>query len=609
MSSARKRSREKTRNLFMRCIRHSLSRPEQITVSEWAEKYRRLDESSSLPGAWHNSITPYLVEIMDCFTDPYIQEINFVKSSQVGGTEAMINALGWIITQNPSPTMIVYPTDDLAKDISNDKLQPALLGTPEVAERFFKQKSNEMNLRCRNMNIYLRSGGSPSKLASKAIKFLMYDEIDKMAGATKKEASPYNLAKERTKTFKYSRKIYTVSTPTHRTNYIWRIHERAEEQREYYVPCPHCGEYITLQFEQIKWQEDENNETTNTERASTAVYVCQKCGAIIDDKDKPAMLRLGEWRDVRKTCKGKPRSVSFHINALYSFFVSWADIAYEFLESKGDPEELQNFINSWLGEPWEDTKVKTSAELVLDRQAPEPVGVVPDWAQFLTAGVDVQENSVYFDVVAWGIDMTSQSILHGQLLSLAELDKVMDAEYFNQSGEAFVVVLGYVDSGDQTDIVYEFCMSRPWAIPSKGVATGNNHFKVSTINKTGAGYDGQPLVLIDVSKYKDLIATKLHTENGIGSFMVHAECDMEYAKQLTAEHKVAEGTGARRRFVWKPKTSHADNHFLDCRVYATAAADYEGVRTLRLRATQETEQQPQPQQQPKENKKSWLGGY
>lgn len=607
MSSARKR--EKTRNLFMRCIRHSLSRPEQITVSEWAEKYRKLDESSALPGSWHNSITPYLVEIMDCFTDPYIQEINFVKSSQVGGTEAMINALGWIITQNPSPTMIVYPTDDLAKDISNDKLQPALMNTPEVAERFYKQKSNKMNLRCRSMNVYLRSGGSPSKLASKAIKYLIYDEIDKMAGATKKEASPYNLAKERTKTFKYSRKIYTVSTPTHRENYIWKIHERAEEQREYYVPCPHCGEYITMQFEQIKWEPDENKEMTNSERAATAVYVCQNCGALIDDKDKPAMLRRGEWRDTKKTCKGKARSVSFHINALYSFFVSWSDIAYEFLESKDDTEELQNFINSWLGEPWEDTKVKTSAELVLDRQAPEAAGVVPDWTEFLTAGIDVQENSVYFDIIAWGVDMTSQSILHGQLLSLSELDAYMDAEYYTATGEPFIVDLGYVDSGDQTDIVYEFCMTRPWAIPSKGVATGNNHFKVSQINKTGAGYDGQPLVLIDVGKYKDLIATKLHNPVGLGSFMVHADCDMEYAKQLTAEHKVAEGTGARRRFVWRPKTSHADNHFLDCRVYGTAAADYKGVRTLRLRAPQPQSQQPEAAEKPSNNKKGWLSGY
>ena len=193
MSSEKLRSREKTRKLFMRCIHKSLSRPERLTVSQWAEKYRILTDNSALPGRWSNAITPYLVEIMDSFNDPYIQNINFVKSTQVGGTETLINATGWIITQNPSPTMIVYPNDELAKDVSNDKLKPAYQKTREIKSRFFQTKSSEKNLRFRGMNLYLRSGNTPAALASKAIKYLFFDEIDKMAGATKKEANPNNL--------------------------------------------------------------------------------------------------------------------------------------------------------------------------------------------------------------------------------------------------------------------------------------------------------------------------------------------------------------------------------------------------------------------------------
>lgn len=591
----------------MRCLSRSLSRPEQLTVSEWAEKYRILDESSALPGRWSNSITPYLVGIMDCFNDPYIEHINFVKSTQVGGTEALINATGWIITQNPSPTMIVYPTDDLAKDVSNDKLKPAYRKTPETAERFFRTKSNEMNLKFRGMNIYLRSGGSPSKLASKAIKYLFFDEIDKMAGATKKEASPYNLATERTKTFKHSRKIYTCSTPTHKENYIWKFHERADEKRYYYVPCPHCGEYILLEWEQIKFASNDDNILTNAERAATAMYYCQRCGEAIPDREKLGMLKRGEWRDVKGTCKGVARRVSFHINALYSFFVSWSDIVNEFLDSKDDPETLQNFINSWLGEAWEDTKLKTSADLVLERQAETAAGVVPEWAELVTAGVDVQENCIYLDIIAVGEGLTTQSILHTQLLSLTELPPYIETEYYNEHGEAFIIPLCLIDSGDQTDVVYDYCMRYEWALPSKGVATGNNHYKISTINKAGTSYNGQPLVLVDVSKYKDFIAARLHFENGRGSCMVHADCDLEYAKQLTAEHKVAEGTGARRRLVWQTKTSHADNHYLDCRVYATAAADVRGMRLLTgAAAAPPAEEKPK---QKKEKRGGWLNGY
>lgn len=606
MPATRARSRKKTCNLFKRTIHNALARPEQLTVSEWAEKYRVLDESSALPGRWSNSITPYLAGIMDCFNDPYIQHINFVKSTQVGGTEAIINALGWIITQNPSPTMLVYPTDDLAKDISNDKLKPALTKMPEIASRYFRTKSSEMNMRFKGMNVYLRSGGSPSKLASKAIKYLFFDEIDKMGGAAKNEASPYNLALERTKTFRYTRKIYTCSTPTHRENYVWKIHEQADAQMYYYVPCPHCGEYIRLEWEQIKFDANDDGKMTNAERASTAMYFCQECGAAIDDREKINIIRRGEWRDEKKTYVGKPKRVSFHINALYSFFVSWTDIVQEFLDTKSDPEALQNFINSWIAEPWEDTKLKTSVDLVMDRRAPEGEGVVPDWAQMLTAGADVQENSVYFDIIAWGPSLTSQSIYHGQVLSLEDLDPVMNAEYKNSKNEAFFVQLCLVDSGNDTDNVYQFCLFREWAEAAKGTDTMNNHYRISTINKPDKNYHGQRLVLVDGGKYKDTIATRLHYKNGMGACMVHSDCDVEYAKQLTAEHKVAEGTGRRRRLIWKPKTSHADNHYLDSRVYASAAADCLNVRTLTDEKPLTSAPEPP---KPKENKSSWINGY
>ena len=608
MSVTRTRQRDKTKKLFQRCIRQCLSLPEQMTVSEWAEKYRILDESSALPGRWSNSITPYLSEIMDCFNDPYIHEITFVKSAQVGGTEALINALGWIITKNPSPTMIVYPTDDLAKDISNDKLKPAFKKTPEISERFYDGKSNETNLKFHNMNVYLRSGGSPSKLASKAIKYLLFDEIDKMAGATQKEANPVKLATERTKTFKHSRKIYKCSTPTVTSNYIWKSHKSAEVQKEYFAPCPHCGEYITLQWKQIKFIDDNEHELSVEERAKTAMYYCQDCGAAIEDRQKPLMLRKGIWKDVKKTCIGKAQSVSYHINALYSFFVTWEDCALEFLKSKDDPEDLQNFVNSWLAEPWEDTKLKADKDLVMERQAPEPAGTVPEWAEMITAGVDVQETSVYFDITAWGRGLTSQSIIHGQALSLDDIVPYMNAEYYNESGTPFIVMLALIDSGDQTEAVYDFCMNYDWAIPVKGDDGGGiNHYRITKINRHGTVYDGQQLVICYGEKYKNMIATNLHRENGIGSCMVHADCDEEYAEQLTSEHKIAEGTGRNRKLVWRTKVSHGDNHFLDARVYSSCAADIMGVRALGLRANSDNTDVSKTQSH-KNKQNSWING-
>ncbi|OUN27816.1 terminase [Blautia sp. An81] len=600
----RQRSRQRTRTLFMNVIRRTLKTPEKLTVSQWAEKYRILDESSNFSGRWSNDVTPYLVGIMDAFNDPYVQEINFCKPTQVGGTEAMLNMLGWIIMSNPSPTMIVYPSDDLAKDTSNDRLKPSLTKTPEINERFYPNSSKELNLKFRGMKIYLRGSGSPGKLASKAIKYLFFDEIDKMDGASKKEASPYNLAKERTRTFTYSKKIYTCSTPTLKTNYVWQIHEEADEQRQYFVPCPHCGEYITFAFKQIKFPSEEG--MSNEERAEQAVYVCQECGCLITDKDKIKMLRRGEWRDTKKTCEGKPRKVSFWLNALYSRFLTWKEIAMEFLDSKEDPEKLQNFVNSWLAEPWEDTRLRTNADLVLEHQTQTKEFVVPDWAKMLTAGVDVQENCLYWTIRAWGDFLTSQNISHGQAFSFTELERIMNLEYRTEDGSPMVISLALIDSGYNADSVYDFCVENSeWALPSKGSSNPMlSHYKMSTINKAGSKAYGMNLVLIDTGKYKDMIAGRMRKPSGSGSWMVYAGCDREYAEQVTSEHKVNVRTNnGKVKQVWVQKTTHADNHYLDCEVYAMAAADLMGVRSLYLT---EIEEKPKEKEEPYTPEESWI---
>ena len=183
--------------------------------------------------------------------------------------------LSYLIAEEPGPTMIVYPSDDLAKDISNDKLKPAFRLMPKIKKLFYENSSKELRLKFKTMTIYLRGAGSPSKLASKAIKYLFFDEIDKMGGASKKEASPYSLAMERIKTFKSQSKVYACSTPTLKTNYIWQLHDNADEVREYFVPCPECGEKIRLEFKQIKFCEDPEKTMSPYERAHlSGMWMC-----------------------------------------------------------------------------------------------------------------------------------------------------------------------------------------------------------------------------------------------------------------------------------------------------------------------------------------------
>ena len=554
--------------------------PEQITVSEWAGKYRMLDsKSSAIPGPWNNDITPYLTGVMDEFNNYETSKIIFVKPTQVGGTEALQNMIGYIVMQDPAPTMIVYPTETLAKSISETRLQPMLRATPELARRF-DENSQLLELQFDGMYLTLAGSNSPSGLASKPIRFVLMDEVDKYPGTSGKEADPIKLATERTKTF-HDKKIYITSTPTLKTGHIWKEKESADIEKHYFVPCPHCGEYIELKFSNIRFPDEEG--MTYADRAEFATYICQECGCAITDADKNNMIRHGEWRIVRHNTQ-YVRSVAFWINTLYSPFVRWADIVKEFLTTKDDPDLFQNFVNSWLAEPWEDTKLKTSAELVLERQTELPEYVVPSWAKILTGGVDVQETSLYWSIRAWGDYLTSQNIAHGQVLSFNDIDNIMNAEYLNENGEPMIVNLCLVDSGDQTDIVYDFCATHSdYALPVKGSSHAQlSNYKLSKINRTDSRAMGTTLVLVDSGAYKDMIAGRMQRDNGRGSWMVYSGCDMEYAKQVTAEHKVNVKHGNTVKKVWQLKTSHADNHYLDTEVYNAAAADILGVRQLHL---------------------------
>lgn len=578
----------------------TLRPPENLRVSEWAEKYRVLDErSSNIAGPWRNAITPYLVGIMDEFNNPDTEEIIFCKPTQVGGTEAANNIVGYIIGQNPGPTMIVYPSDKLGKSVVKNRIVPMVLRSPQLRERYRKRESSVLELQFEGMYLNVTGAESPSSLSSKPIGYLILDEVDKYPLASGREASPIALAKERTKTYA-GRKIFITSTPTARTGNIWSAMESADVIKHYFVPCPHCGEMIEFVFSQLKWPDDEG--MSYADRAEFAYYVCQECGGVITDRDKTMMLRGGEWRNVRQSATVH-RTVAFWLNTLYSPFTRFAEIAKAFLLSKADPELLQNFVNSWLAEPWEDARLRTSADLVLDRKTEVPEGIVPDWAELLTAGVDVQQTSLYYTIRAWGRYLTSQVIKYEQVAGFEDIEYAMNLEYRKANGERFLVNLALIDSGDQTEAVYEFCQrNSEWAMPTKGSSSplGPHYFRESVVHKPTI-----KLITVDGGKYKDAIAARLQRENGQGSFMAHAGTDEEYAQQLTAEQKISIRKNGREVTRWELKASHGANHYLDAEVYAFAAADVLGVRNLHL---QEAPQDDDTITTTEPKKGGWLKG-
>lgn len=518
---------------------------------------------------------------MDRFTDPLIEKIVLCFGAQIGKTEAELNMIGYALDQTASPVMMVYPTDTIAKFASDKRVQPMIKSVKSINDKF-DENSKLLELDFNNGNYMVLVGAnSPSSLSSRSIKYLFFDEIDKYPAFAGKEADPIKLATERTKTF-VDKKIVMVSTPTVESGNIWQAFMSANERRQYYVPCPHCGVSQTLKFKQIKWPEEHN---TNVDMIrDTAYYECEHCGESIYDKHKMEMLRSGEWRAVNES-QSKVRSVSYHLSSIYSPWVTFGDVAYEFKNSKGTPATLMNFINSWLAEPWKSAKTKSTQNMEFT-QSNYPCGVVPDKAVLLIASVDVQLDHFWWEVRAYAPGVKSYLIDYGQASTWEDLEEIIiNREYPSEYGEARQVMKAGIDSGFRTDEVYQFCSRFPEVcIPVKG---SSNHstmaapYTMTSLEKGVVG--GLKLYVLNTDYWKDFIFARMIRPAGEdGTIHLYKECPQEYSDHLRSEEKQEirnVKTGA-VTVQWKPLTSHPVNHLLDTCTYNAAVADIAGVKYL-----------------------------
>lgn len=551
-----------------------------MRVSQWAEKYRYMSQSeTSRPGPWRNEIVPYLADIMDALNREGIEKIIFLKPTQVGGTECGINILGYVIDQSPAHVIYVLPDDDTLREFSADRLRKVLQSNECFGGKYQDTNSKNTMLRFNGGFIKFGSARSPMDLASWSIPIVIMDEIDKYPKMSGKEASPLKLAEERTKNWPGNRKMFFWSTPTLKTGQIYQLYESADVRYEYQVPCPFCGSMQPLKFEQVKF--DATQPPTVIE--SNTYYECCNCHEHITDRYKPSMLCAGKWVPLNEV-QGKVRSIAYGLNSLYSPWVTFGQMAAEFIRSKDDPLMLMNFVNSWLGEPWESKSAVLDVDVVLQHRTDCPMGIVPEWAQMLTGGVDVQQGYLYWQIDAWGAGVTSQRIAYGRCFSWEDLDEIMDTVFPDASGKPTLQVGAYaVDTGYRTEEVYDYCESRKniaipvkgSAFPMAGRAKPSNIERKDKINK-------QPLQLwtINTDAYKNEIAHRLKIPIGRGSWMLNADCDKEYAEQITSEHKVMENKGGRQVETWQKKTSAKQNHWWDCSVYSFAVADLMHMRLL-----------------------------
>lgn len=576
--------------------------PERLTVSQWADEHRVLPvKNQAEPGQWDTARTPYLREIMDSMHDPDVREVTFCKSTQVGGTEALLNCLGWAMDQDPDPAVYLMPTDKARDDFMRDRIKPMVDISPRLRVLKSARKADWKKDRIDfpGMSLWVLTAGSATELASRAVRWVFQDEVDKYPISSGREADPCSLVEERARTFKDQARIVRASTPTTKSGRIWPAWEKSD-QRRYFVPCPHCGTYQPLVWSQVRFPKDVRDPQRILDE-QLAWYECSSCSERITDAQKVAALQRGAWvpegAKITKAGKvvGSPRTKhrGFHIWAAYSPWIDWATLVATFLELKNG--DLQNWVNSWLGEPWVEKDRETTVELIEKRKLDYMPGRVPDEARALTAGIDVQDGRRFFVAVrAWGPGMRSWLVEALEVVGYEALtDLITESAWQREGGNGELEIrLAFIDSGSGSHApeVYRWARQHPAKVrPSKGYRTQQEPIRRSRIDAKGKGkrkFGGLELVTLDTGYFKDQLASFLHTDPGdFGAWHIHSQPSPDYLRQMSSEHKVRKRVAGRLTGShWEPKPGHAANHFWDAEVYALAAATMLRLHTLKADA-------------------------
>ncbi len=556
------------------------------TVSTWADANRMLSQKASAePGRWRTERTPYLREIMDELSPSSpSQRVVLMAGAQIGKSETGNNWLGFVIHHAPGPMLLVQPTVDTAKRFSKQRLAPMIEETPILKERIADNKSrdasNSMMAKEFQGGVLLITGAnSATGLRSMPIRYLFLDEIDAYPLDVDGEGDPIQLAEKRTTTFA-RRKVYMCSTPTVKdVSRIEREYLRSD-QRKYFVPCPHCGHKQHLRWAQLKWTDDD---------PQTAAYACEECGTLIEERHKTDMLAAGEWQ---ATAPGDGKTVGFHINTLYSplGWKSWAEIAAEFMQAKGDAALLKTFVNTVLGETWEEEyATKLGADDLKSRVEFYTPGVAPARALAVTCAVDVQDNRLAVKLVGWGRDEEGWVIDHmeiygdpGQQKVWAQLDEVILKPVAHELAQPVKISATAIDSGGHfTAEVYAYCRDRRqhnvFAIKGqsqRGKAPIGKPTRVDLNWKGRTIKSGAEVYPVGSDTIKSTIFARLKlNEPGPGYLHFHAELPGDYFDQLTAEKQVTRYVKGFPVREWVKK-SGARNEALDVMVYNYAALQW-----------------------------------
>jgi phage terminase large subunit GpA-like protein len=568
--------------------------PPRLSLSSWADANFVISaETAAEPGRWRT--LPYQREIMDAITDPRVSMVAVMKSARVGYTLMMSCAIGYYMAQDPSSILVVQPTVDDAKGFSKETIAPMLRDVPVLSKLVFRDieekgkgpKDSSATLQHKAfpggiLSMIGANSGAGFRRVSRRV--VLFDEVDAYPPSAGAEGDQIRLGMKRSEAF-HNRKTIAGSTPL--VAGASRIEDLflAGDQRRYHMPCPHCGFVDFLVFERkaerghvMKWPDGKPEE---------AYFECRGKGCKIEHKDKRWMVERGEW--IAENPAGSHRSYHLWSAISYSPNTTWAHIAAEFLAAKNDPLKLRTFVNTMLGETWQERGEAPEWERLHARREKYAIGSVPEGVIVITAGVDVQQDRFVYEVVGWGENKESWSIdagvIEGETTrpeTWAKLDELADRTFEGGDGAIHTIAKLAIDSGYRTQAVYSWAHRRGRArvMATKGV--GGVRPILDAPSKTELTLNGKKLkrgmtlwpVGVDTAKGELYGWLGLPWEPGTEpppGYCHFPEHPPEFFKQLTAEHLVENRNKKGQRVREWHVLPGRENHHLDTRVLARAA--------------------------------------
>ena len=500
-------------------------------------------------------------------------------------TEIGTNMLGYYIDIDPAPMGLWMPTDDLAKKHCKKRLWKMVEATPilnsKVAPRATAQNSSTLQeWAFAGGSLSVGGSNSGAMFRSDSYRIIILDDMDGFAKEVGDEGSPAELAEKRTDTYPNNKKIYKNSTPTIKGESHIESEYEDSDQREFYLPCPHCNEKQIISFDNMKWGKKENGK-----REGDVFLTCKNCGTAIYERSKQKMMLKGEW--IPHNPDNPKRG--YKITSLYSPWVSWNQIVDEFIEANrlakiGDKKRLKTWINTRLAESYDENPDTIKHSELFERRE-EYAEEVPNGGLILIAAGDTQDDRIEVEVSAfgrygeeWSIDrkvFTGDPALPDVWERLDEF--LLSATYnYEGGGKMKIYAFGIDTGGNKTTHVYKYCRPRHSrrVFGLKGSSAIDAPIYTRSMSK--AGGIKMPLYMLGVNQLKDEVHSSLMIDE-VGASYIHFPKKDSYSEsyftQLTAEKKI--------RGKWTNQGGKRNEAF-DIKVYSRATLAITGIDLNKL---------------------------